>query len=54
MSETDELAAKLAHRTKLNEDEGAPRRQIAVFNPYIEFKEFSRKQIKNFEGIFKK
>ncbi|KXJ09143.1 EF-hand domain-containing protein D2 [Exaiptasia diaphana] len=54
MSETNELAAKLAHRNKLNDDESAPRRQIAVFNPYIEFKEFSRKQIKNFEGIFKK
>lgn len=54
MSETDELAKKLAHRQALNEDEDLPRRQLKVFNPYTEFKEFTRKQIKEFESMFKK
>ena len=54
MSETDELAGKLARRQALNEDENVPRRQMKVFNPYTEFKEFSRKQIKDFEKMFKK
>ena len=54
MSETEELAGKLARRQALNEDENQPRRQIKVFNPYTEFKEFSRKQIKDFEKMFKK
>ena len=54
MSETDELSSKLAHRQALNEDENLPRRQLKVFNPYTEFKEFSRKQIKDFEKMFKK
>lgn len=54
MSETNELAAKLAHRQALNENEEMPRRQMTVFNPYTEFKEFSRKQIKDFEKMFKK
>lgn len=54
MSETDELAKKLAHRQALNEDEDLPRRQVKVFNPYTEFKEFTRKQIKEFESMFKK
>lgn len=53
MSETDELARKLAHRQALNEDEEMPRRQLKVFNPYTEFKEFTRKQIKDFEKMFK-
>lgn len=48
-----ELSEKLAHRQALNEDENLPRRQVAVFNPYTEFKEFTRKQIKDFEKIFK-
>jgi hypothetical protein len=26
---------------------------LEVFNPYTEFKEFSRKQIKDFEKMFK-
>ena len=54
MSETEELARKLAHRQALNENEDMPRRQLKVFNPYTEFKEFSRKQIKDFEKMFKK
>lgn len=54
MSETNELANKLARRQALNEDEDAPRRQLKVFNPYTEFKEFTRKQIKDFEKMFKK
>ncbi|CAH3038133.1 unnamed protein product [Porites lobata] len=53
MSETDELARKLAHRQALNENEEMPRRQLKVFNPYTEFKEFTRKQIKDFEKMFK-
>lgn len=53
MSETDELAAKLSRRQALNEDEEMPRRQMKVFNPYTEFKEFTRKQIKDFEKMFK-
>ncbi|XP_020630503.1 EF-hand domain-containing protein D2-like [Orbicella faveolata] len=53
MSETDELAAKLNRRQALNEDEEMPRRQMKVFNPYTEFKEFTRKQIKDFEKMFK-
>ncbi|EDO33425.1 predicted protein [Nematostella vectensis] len=53
MSETDELASKLARRTAINEGEEKPRFKIQVFNPYTEFKEFSRKQIKEFEKMFK-
>ena len=53
MSETDELAAKLSRRQALNENEEMPRRQMTVFNPYTEFKEFTRKQIKDFEKMFK-
>lgn len=54
MSETNELANKLARRQALNENEEMPRRQLQVFNPYTEFKEFTRKQIKDFEKMFKK
>ncbi|PIK46359.1 putative EF-hand domain-containing protein D1 [Apostichopus japonicus] len=54
MSETEELAAKLARRQELNENEDAPRHHSTVFNPYTEFKEFTRKQIKEFEQMFKK
>lgn len=53
MSETEELAGKLARRQALNEDENIPRREVKVFNPYTEFKEFTRKQIKEFEKMFK-
>ncbi|XP_070561699.1 EF-hand domain-containing protein D2-like [Ptychodera flava] len=56
MSETDELAAKLARRTAINEGEDVaqPPATSNIFNPYTEFKEFSRKQIKDFEKMFKK
>ncbi|XP_028393783.1 EF-hand domain-containing protein D2-like [Dendronephthya gigantea] len=54
MSETNELAQKLARRNQINEGEDVPRNQLEVFNPYTEFKEFSRKQIKDFEKMFKK
>lgn len=54
MSETNELAQKLARRNQINEGEDVPRKQLEVFNPYTEFKEFSRKQIKDFEKMFKK
>lgn len=54
MSETEELANKLARRTAINEGESvAPVRRMQVFNPYTEFHEFSRKQIKQFEKMFK-
>lgn len=53
MSETQELADKLGRRNKINEGEDVPKRQLKVFNPYTEFKEFSRKQIKDFEKMFK-
>ena len=53
---SDELAAKLNRRNILNEqEEGAPSLpSTQVFNPYTEFKEFSRKQILDFEKTFKK
>lgn len=54
MSETNELAEKLARRNRLNEDEDLPRTQVTVFNPYTEFQEFTRKQIREFEAMFKK
>lgn len=55
----DELAAKLARREKLNEEgeDGMVETvspSLQIFNPYTEFKEFSRKQIKEFEKTFKK
>lgn len=56
MSETEELANKLARRNKINDGENVEvmeSRANAVFNPYTEFKEFSRKQIKDFEKMFK-
>ena len=55
MSETDELAQKLNRRNQINEGEDVealPTRE--VFNPYTEFKEFSRKQIKDFQTTFNK
>ena len=52
MAESDELAAKLAHRNKLNEGEGEARFSSAHRNVYTEFPEFSRKQIKEYEKFF--
>ncbi|XP_059154847.1 EF-hand domain-containing protein D2-like [Physella acuta] len=55
---TDELAAKLNRRNLINEsEEGAAPSSLPssqVFNPYTEFKEFSRKQIQDFQKTFNK
>ncbi|XP_054901594.1 EF-hand domain-containing protein D1 [Poeciliopsis prolifica] len=48
-----ELATKLNRRLDIN-DGNAPTRTTRVFNPYTEFKEFSRKQIKDMEAMFKR
>lgn len=48
-----ELSAKLNRRLDINEGNAAPRLS-RVFNPYTEFKEFSRKQIKDMEAMFKR
>lgn len=50
---TSELSAKLTRRLDINEGNAAPRLN-RVFNPYTEFKEFSRKQIKDMEAMFKR
>ncbi|XP_071476915.1 EF-hand domain-containing protein D2-like [Diadema antillarum] len=51
---TDELAQKLARRADINEGEEVPNaHRVQVFNPYTEFKEFTRKQIKEYEKKFK-
>lgn len=47
-----ELSAKLCRRQDINEGAAQPRR-AAVFNPYTEFKEFSRRQIKDMECMFR-
>ena len=49
-----ELGAKLMRRGELNEGHGEHCQPSSkVFNPYTEFKEFSRKQIKDMEKLFK-
>ncbi|XP_028663628.1 EF-hand domain-containing protein D2 [Erpetoichthys calabaricus] len=49
-----ELGAKLIRRADLNDGHGEPQQPSKrVFNPYTEFKEFSRKQIKDMEKMFK-
>ena len=53
-SATDELSKKLNRRQDINEgnlDDFKP--MLRSFNPFTEFKEFSRKQIKEYENIFK-
>ncbi|XP_061781504.1 EF-hand domain-containing protein D1 [Nerophis lumbriciformis] len=50
---SSELSAKLNRRLDIN-DGNAPLRTSRVFNPYTEFKEFSRKQIKDMEVMFKR
>jgi len=57
---TDELASKLQRRTDVitSAEDGAelPPTQnpsSMVFNPYTEFKEFSRKEIQHFQKMFK-
>ena len=52
----NELAAKLAKRNNIIEaDEGGLQPDLPsmkVFNPYTEFKEFSRKEIQNYQKLF--
>ncbi|XP_048836189.1 EF-hand domain-containing protein D1 [Brienomyrus brachyistius] len=52
-SATTELTLKLSRRLDINEGNTEPK-QVKVFNPYTEFKEFSRKQIKDMEKMFKR
>ncbi|XP_028650591.1 EF-hand domain-containing protein D1 [Erpetoichthys calabaricus] len=49
---SSELSAMLLRRQGINEGSTRPR-QAKIFNPYTEFKEFSRKQIKDMEKMFK-
>ena len=52
---TDELAQKLERRVNINDgDEETVIKSNQVWNPYTEFKEFSRKQIHDFQKIFNK
>ncbi|KAK6303119.1 hypothetical protein J4Q44_G00255730 [Coregonus suidteri] len=49
-----ELGVKLMRRGELNDGVGEHHQpSMKVFNPYTEFKEFSRKQIKDMERMFK-
>ncbi|XP_034732705.1 EF-hand domain-containing protein D2 [Etheostoma cragini] len=49
-----ELGAKLNRREELNDGQGEHRQpSMKVFNPFTEFKEFSRIQIKDMEKMFK-
>ncbi|KAM6970353.1 EF-hand domain-containing protein D1 [Aplochiton taeniatus] len=50
---SSELCAKLNRRQDINDGSSAPKLS-KVFNPYTEFKEFSRKQIKDMEKMFKR
>ncbi|XP_036393147.1 EF-hand domain-containing protein D1 [Megalops cyprinoides] len=50
---TSELTEKLNRRLDINEG-NAESKQAKIFNPYTEFKEFSRKQIKDMEKMFKR
>ncbi|XP_026197200.1 EF-hand domain-containing protein D1 [Anabas testudineus] len=50
---SSELSAKLTRRLDISEGNAAPR-PTRVFNPYTEFKEFSRKQIKDMEALFRR
>ncbi|RUS78421.1 hypothetical protein EGW08_013835 [Elysia chlorotica] len=53
--ETDELAAKLHRRNLINEGDEVEAKPVReVFNVYTEFKEFSRKQIQDFQKTFNK
>ena len=57
---TDELAAKLARRNDVIDaaEEGnvieSELPSMKVFNPFTEFKEFSRKQIQGYQQMFNK
>ncbi|CAF89499.1 unnamed protein product, partial [Tetraodon nigroviridis] len=48
-----ELSALLTRREALNQGQELPRSSAKVCNPYTEFKEFSRSQIKDMERMFK-
>ncbi len=52
----NELAVKLQKQISRNELNGDENIQpyMKVFNPYTEFKEFSRKEIQSLEKTFKK
>ena len=51
---TSELSAKLQHREAVNQGEEAPQQTARVSkNVYMEFTEFTRKQIKELEKKFK-
>lgn len=51
----EELAEKLHRRQRINDQENGNEKPVfKVFNPYTEFKEFSRKEIKEYENTFKK
>lgn len=50
---SNELAEKLSRRLEIDGGGARPRQMMKVFNPYTEFKEFSRKQIKDMEKMFK-
>lgn len=47
-----ELSAKLTRRQDINAGAAQPR-LAQVFNPYTEFKEFTRRQIKDMERLFR-
>lgn len=49
-----ELAAKLAHRNAVNEGEEAAKMGSTPKNIYTDFPEFTRKQVKDYETMFKK
>lgn len=49
-----ELAEKLSRRLEIDGGSARPRQVMKVFNPYTEFKEFTRKQIKQMEEMFKR
>ncbi|KAG9482373.1 hypothetical protein GDO78_011194 [Eleutherodactylus coqui] len=50
----DELASRLNRRLRMEDPEEREPPHMRVFNPYTEFKEFSRKQIKDMEGMFRR
>lgn len=52
-SADSELSAKLNRRNDINQGTAVPANRGPVLNPYTEFKEFSRKQIKEMEAMFR-
>lgn len=50
----NELAAKLQKQKARNEGDENLMPSMKVFNPYTEFKEFTRKEIQSLEKTFKK